>query len=223
MASAATGLHLYDPRRAVGRILLSSMVAVLAAYALQLSFAWPVALLGGWNAGGLVLAALSWMRIATFDQRRTAERAAADDPGRTAVYSLVLLTSTVSLLAAVLLVRQRQVLPQSDVGPMLALCFSTVALAWTVTHTAFTLRYAHLYYREDEEGVGGIEFPGREQPCYGDFAYLAFTIGMCFQVSDTAITGRQIRGTVLRHAVLSFAYNTAILAFVLNLIFGRAS
>jgi uncharacterized membrane protein len=223
VASAVTGLRVYDPRRAVGRILLSGIVAAIVEVALERHFAWPVALLGGWNAGGLVMAALSWLRIATFDQQRTAARAAADDPGRTAVYGLVLLTSSVSLLAAVLLVRQRQLLPQSEAAPLLALCLSTVVLAWTVTHTAFTLRYAHLYYRDDEEGVGGIDFPGKAEPCYGDFAYLAFTIGMCFQVSDTAITGRQIRGMVLRHAVLSFAYNTAILAFVLNLIFGRAS
>ncbi len=96
-------------------------------------------------------------------------------------------------------------------------------LSWALTHTAFTLRYAHLSPREDAEGVGGIEFPGGGRPCYLDFAYLAFTIGMCFQVSDTTVCSRQIRSTVLLHAALSFFYNTAILAFVLNLVFGRAN
>jgi uncharacterized membrane protein len=97
-----------------------------------------------------------------------------------------------------------------------------VAICWALTHTAFALRYAHLYYREDAEGVGGVDFPGKGAPTYFDFAYLAFTIGMCFQVSDSAVTSPQIRRAVLLHALLSFVYNTAILAFVLNLVFGFA-
>jgi uncharacterized membrane protein len=202
---------------------LSCAIAVAVALVLGLRFSWTVAVLGGWNAGGLTLAALSWSRIVTFDEHRTARRAAADDPGRTAVYALVLLTSAASLLAATVIVRHTTVMPPSETGLMLALCLSTVALSWTVTHTAFTLRYAHLYYREDTEGVGGLEFPGGGAPCYSDFAYFAFTVGMCFQVSDITVSSRQIRSTVLLHAVLSFSYNTTILAFVLNLVFGRAT
>src|SRR5437016_2847003 len=71
-------------------------------------------------------------------------------------------------------------------------------------------------------GVGGVNFPGRSAPGYLDFAYLAFTVGMCFQVSDVTVSSPQIRHAVLLHAVLSFVYNTAILAFVLNLVFGFA-
>ena len=96
----------------------------------------------------------------------------------------------------------------------------TVALAWAIGHTAFTFRYAHLFYREDDEGIGGVTFSGANDPTYFDFAYFAFTIGMCFQVSDASVTSCQIRRAVLVHAVLSFAYNTLILAFVLNLVFG---
>jgi uncharacterized membrane protein len=68
--------------------------------------------------------------------------------------------------------------------------------------------------------VGGITFGGDEAPSYFDFAYFAFTVGMCFQVSDVTVTSCQIRRTVLAHALLAFAYNTVILAFVLNLVFG---
>ncbi len=103
------------------------------------------------------------------------------------------------------------------------LCLATVGLAWAMTHTGFTLRYARLYYREDDEGVGGIELPEHQPPSYFDFAYFAFTIGMCFQVSDMCITSPQIRKTVLLHAIVSFGYNSIILAFVLNLVFGLAN
>ena len=71
--------------------------------------------------------------------------------------------------------------------------------------------------------IGGVEFPGGKPATYFDFAYLAFTLGMTFQVSDTAITSAAIRRTALLHAAISFAYNTAILAFVLNLVFGFVS
>ncbi len=181
-----------------------------------------LAILAAWDAAGLVLLVLSWINIVSADAAHTHKRAAADDPGRNAVYALVLITSAVSLLSATPLVRASKGLDPGESGLFLALSVATVALSWALTHTAFTLRYAHLYYRIDSEGVGGVEFPGGQAPEYLDFAYLAFTVGMCFQVSDATISSSQIRRTVLLHAVLAFVYNTAILAFVLNLAFGRA-
>jgi uncharacterized membrane protein len=70
--------------------------------------------------------------------------------------------------------------------------------------------------------VRTVEFPGGARPTYFDFAYLSFTVGMCFQVSDATVSSGQIRRALLLHAILSFAYNTAILAFALNLVFGVA-
>jgi uncharacterized membrane protein len=84
----------------------------------------------------------------------------------------------------------------------------------------YTLRYAHLYYRDGREREGGLAFPGGQHPAYLDFAYYAFTIGMCFQVSDVTITSPALRRTTLFHAVLSFVYNTVILAIALNFAVG---
>jgi uncharacterized membrane protein len=162
-----------DPRRAIGRMSAAAIVAVAVATLLLLRFSWSVAVLGGWNAGGIVLVMASWARIGSYDPNRTSSRAAADDPGRTAVYALVLLTSAVSLLAATVIVRHTRAEPTAETGLLAALCIVTVIVSWTLTHTAFTLRYAHLYYREDREGIGGIEFPGGGAPCYLDFAYLS--------------------------------------------------
>ena len=89
-----------------------------------------------------------------------------------------------------------------------------------LTHSAFALRYAHLYYRDDHEGVGGLTFPSDAAPCYLDFAYFAFTIGMCFQVSDVSVRAARFRRAVLGHSMLSFLYNTAILATAINLAVG---
>ena len=89
-----------------------------------------------------------------------------------------------------------------------------------LTQAAYALRYAHLYYSDHGAGTGGLEFPGGEHPSYLEFAYFSFTVGMCFQVSDVAVSSRQMRRAVLGHSLLSFLYNTAILATAINLAIG---
>jgi uncharacterized membrane protein len=207
------------PRFALSRITLASICGVAATILLATRYSWAVSLIAGWDAGGILLVGLAWISIFTADPAETGKRAAADDPGRTVVYAAVLLTSAASLGVAFFLQRQATVVAPRSEALLAALCVGTVALSWTLTHTAFTLHYAHLYYREDDEGVGGVEFPGGTKPSYMDFAYFAFTVGMCFQVSDVQVTSSQIRRGVLLHAAMSFVYNTAILAFVLNLVF----
>jgi uncharacterized membrane protein len=215
--------HHIDTRRALVRVGMSLSVG-LAAYLSLLGRLPPTAAaLVSWDTFAMVLLALSWGGIVSADAVATRERAGAEDPGRTLVYVIVVLTSSVSLLGATLLVRDPHALAPGLAGAAAALCLATVGLAWTMTHVAFTVRYAHLYYREDSEGIGGLEFPGGVAPMYFDFAYFAFTIGMCFQVSDVCISSHQIRRAVLLHSVISFAYNSIILAFVLNLVFGRMS
>ena len=213
----------YDPRRAVGRLGVALVVALFTTEVLSIRFGVPVQLLGGWDAGGAGMLFLAWTTIVRCDAERTQARAGAEDPGRRTVYFIVLFTSFVTLFGATFISRHVKLVASAGEGPLLAaLCLGAVAISWGLTHTSFTLRYAHLYYREDDEGIGGITFAGGEPPSYFDFAYFAFTIGMCFQVSDTTVTSCQIRRAVLAHALLSFAYTTVILAFVLNLVFGTA-
>jgi uncharacterized membrane protein len=210
------------PHRALARTVVALVVGVGAGLALSLRYSSAIAFIGGWDAGGLTLLALAWFIIGTCDAAATRERAAAEDPGRTAVTVLVILASLAGLLAVTVLVRRPGANAPKEEAELIALSLATVAVSWTLTHSAFTLRYAHLYYREDDEGVGGAAFPGRAPPSYLDFAYLAFTVGMTFQVSDTAVSSPRIRHTVLLHAILSFLYTTTILAFVLNLVAGIA-
>jgi len=211
-----------DPHRALFRVVLAALAGILVGI-LASTRAPGLELLWGWNAAGIVLLALSLLPIFGADAAATQQRAGSDDPGRTLVYAIVLVASGASLFAALSLSRHARTAPPDQTRQIIGLCLSTVALAWGLTHTAFTLRYARLYYREDNEGVGGVEFPGQQRPSYADFAYFAFTLGMCFQVSDTTVSSPQIRRTVLLHALISFAYNTALLAFVLTLVFGTAS
>ena len=94
-----------------------------------------------------------------------------------------------------------------------------VISAWGVLHTSYTLHYAYLYYRS-EESAGGLDFPGGQSPKQLDFAYFAFTIGTSFAVSDVSVTEPAIRRAVLGHQILSFFYNTSILAIVINIVTG---
>jgi uncharacterized membrane protein len=213
----------FDLRRAIARIGLSFSVGLLVAVVVSTRLPLVATGLVGWDVASLVLLTLSWTVIAKADARVTRNRAGAEDPGRTLVYVVVLITSAASLLAGTILVREARTLPPGLSHALAALCLSAVALAWATTHTAFAFRYAHLYYREDAEGVGGVTLPGDTLPTYFDFAYFAFTIGMTFQVSDICVTSHQIRRAVLVHALISFAYNSVVLAFVLNLVFGMAA
>jgi uncharacterized membrane protein len=95
----------------------------------------------------------------------------------------------------------------------------SVVVSWAVVHTVFTLAYARLHYGDDP---GGIAFPDDADPDYRDFAYVAFTIGMTYQVSDTDLRGRMVRATALRHALLSYLFGTAVIAVTINLVAGLA-
>jgi uncharacterized membrane protein len=99
----------------------------------------------------------------------------------------------------------------------------TVVLSWTVVNTVYTLCYADLQHRSREAGIAFGDPDGQEPPTYRDFAYVAFTIGMCYQVSDTTVRDRRIRGTVLSHAFLSYVFGVVIVAGSVNLIAGLLS
>lgn len=102
-------------------------------------------------------------------------------------------------------------------GLLLGLSIASIVLSWSVVHTVFALRYAKLYYDGEP---GGVDFNDEDPPRYSDFVYLALTIGMTFQVSDTDLTVKPIRRTALRHALLSYVFGALIVAITINLIAG---
>jgi uncharacterized membrane protein len=209
-----------DPRRAPLRVLVGVVIGVAAGALVSNGHAWQFRLLLGWDAGAFALLSLIWFTILTADPHLTRCRSASADPGRTATWILVLVASGLSFLASAFVLRNLHKTQPAPERGLLPLCLVSVIVAWTLTHTSYTLRYAHLYYRDDDEGEGGLVFPGDRKPDDFDFAYFAYTVGMCFQVSDVAVSSAQIRRAVLGHAVLSFVYNTLILALALNLFFG---
>jgi uncharacterized membrane protein len=213
-------VHPLDPRQARLRLFLALVAGGLAWMLGPSDFTVATRGLIAWDAGAIVMFTLG-LAVTHGHHEATRRRAAARDPGRTVVWLFVLASSGVSVFAATSVVHQAAALPATEGRLLLILCVATVLVSWCLTHTAFTLRYAHLYYRAGCDEEGGLAFPGKAKPDDLDFAYFAFTIGMCFQVSDVTVTNRTVRRTAFAHALISFAYNTVVLALVVNLIVGH--
>jgi len=149
------------------------------------------------------------------DVRRHAEQ---NDANRIA---LLVVTGAV---AAVVLVTVGAELVQGGgrSAPTIALVIATLVLCWLFTNLVYAFHYAHMFYTRDEAGKdrGGIAMPGTDQPDYWDFVYFAFTLGMTFQTSDTAITSTRYRRVVIFHCFAAFVFNIGILAFTINVLGG---
>ena len=208
--------HPVDAFRGRLRLGVAGLLAAITWFAMPSGLTVVTRALGAWNVAGFTLLILEWV-TARRDSAETRRRAAARDPARMLEWIVVLSTSAVTLVAATIVVHQASLVPRFESKLLHALCLATVAVSWLLTHTAFALRYAHLYYC-DGIGGDGLEIPGDEKPDDLDFAYFAFTIGMTFQVSDWRILSRALRRTALAHALVSFCYNTVILALAVNLI-----
>jgi uncharacterized membrane protein len=224
----ARARSLLSPSRPTGRLLLSSALGLITfAWLTPSRIEWSVRAIAGWDVASLALLAFAWPIILRADARETRRRAGRDDPGRHMVFFIAVVASLISLFASAVVLRKVKALPGVAEVTWTLLTLVAVVLSWAVTHTAYTFRYAHLHYRrrksDSKDPDGGLRFCGTEEPTDIDFAYFAFTIGMCFQVSDVVVTTTAMRRAVLFHAMLAFGYNTTILALALNVVFGLMS
>ena len=144
------------------------------------------------------------------------DRAALYDEGDWVILLLVVASAGASFVAifAELAVAHRASANSLALG--LAITAVTVALSWTFTHMVFTLHYANVYYKPDDDGPGGLEFPGNRAPDYRDFLYYSFVIGCAAQTGDVATVSPAMRRLTLVHGIVAFAFNTAILALTIN-------
>jgi len=200
-------------KRAVAGAMLG---AITAALALAAGATWSVAALGAEDAAAVVFVVLVWASIAGADAEATARTARAEDASRAAAEAVLVGAGVASLLAVVFTLAQAGDAGAPQRGLLTALAIGSVALAWLSVHTVFLLRYARIYYSPPD---GGIAF-GDEPPDYGDFAYLALTIGMTFQVSDTDLSAKRVRRVALHHALLSYLFGTVIVAITVSSVAG---
>jgi uncharacterized membrane protein len=203
-----------DPRASV-RVAITALCGIVGGVVVSFFTFWQAATLIGWDVYSLLLMLWIWWAVWGLNAEECERRANREDPSLR-LSELMVLSAGVALLVAV---GQALIRASSATGDtkayLITLGLLSVALSWSLVHTVFTLRYARSYYSRP---VGGIDFNEDGPPTYLDFAYLAFTIGMTFQVSDTNLTTKGIRRVALSHALLSYLFGAVILALAINVV-----
>jgi uncharacterized membrane protein len=219
-------IHVIHRIQAHGRLLIGLSVALIIFFLSQRT---PPAIqfILVWSSFSFTVLLMLWAIILTTTAAEVRVIAVKQDSSRTIISVFVLFASIVSLFAVVFLMRSLPNPKQAGYPYHVGFAITSVILSWIMIHTVFAIRYAHLYYTivyeermSQKEHKGGLIFPSNDPPDYFDFTYFSFVIGMTWQVSDVQITSKRIRRMVLLHALLSFLYNTVILALTINIISG---
>lgn len=208
-----------------------SLVAALIAFALCYGkmAGGPLFMLT-WICFAVVSLSLSWATILMVHPLEMKKIARLQDSGRSLIFLFVLVAALASLFGVIILLGATQHLTGAKLSTHILLSVSAVICSWAEVHTTFIFRYAHLFYetavksgKSSAKYAEGLEFPKENEPDYLDFAYFSFVIGMTFQVSDVEISSKYIRRQALMHSLVSFAFNTVIVALSINVISGLMS
>jgi len=199
--------------------------AILALVVLHGFGVFTTQLVAAWVVFALVTLILAWAAILVKDPYEVRRDAWLQDASRTFLFVTVITATTVSLFAVFVLLGPAKNLPPTSFAIHAGLSVAAIVLSWALVHTLFTIRYAHYYYIDaravDRKKIkGGLVFPEDSSPDYLDFAYFSFVIGMTCQVSDVQISSKVMRRLATIHGLISFAFNTAILAMFVNIIAG---
>jgi uncharacterized membrane protein len=197
------------------RVAAAASIGAVAGVIASFVTVWQAAILWGWDAAVVCLLSWIWLAVWQMSAAETKAHASREDPS-IRMSELIVVSAGVALLAAVGLALLRAGSAMGGTKAyLIALGVLSVGLSWVMVHTVFTLRYARTYYLQPR---GGIDFNESDPPTYLDFAYLALTIGMTFQVSDTNLTSKPIRRIALVHAALSYLFGAVIVALVINVV-----
>jgi uncharacterized membrane protein len=175
---------------------------------------WQVAVLTGWDVTSAAFIMIVYLGIRGKDSTATKKAAMSEDDSRAASEAILVganIASLVSVAFALIAASSTHGIVKSGITALVVL---SVVLSWAAVHVVFALRYARLYYAQD----GGIDFHSDVAPDFKDFLYVALTIGMTFQVSDTDLNAKAIRMTALRHALLSYLFGVVVVSTTINVI-----
>ena len=208
------GTHAPALNRLVTGVVLGAVVAAVLAFFVV----WELAILVAWDTTTAVILGVIWHEIYDADPTKTRLLATKTDETRNTARVLVNLACVGSLVGVVFALHRVNHNTETREVLLVSVALLTVVLSWTLVNTVFTLHYAHLYYTEPH---GGVDFGDDEgPPDYRDFVYLAFTVGMCYQVSDTNLSTRHMRRTALRQGIIAYIFGVVIVATTINIIAG---
>jgi len=194
------------------RLFFSALCGIATVWLLPTEWRAGTRLLVGWDLGVVIYLTLAGLMMRNADVRRMKRRAAQQDEGQ---FVILALTTAAALASLGAILAELGAAGGAGRHPLnLALAAGTIALSWCFIHTIFALHYAHEFY---DQHTPALIFPGNEEPDYWDFLYFSLVIGMTSQVSDVAVACKPIRRTVSAHSVVSFFFNVALLALMVNM------
>lgn len=207
------------------RLLIALAVTVVVFCTIFKQVSVPALIIVSWLACAATIILLDWLIILSSHPREMRKIARLKDSSRLMILLFVITASCVSLFSIIFLLKSCKGGHNGDTSQYVLMSIGSVAVSWWMLHTVFTMSYAHQYYTatsdpDDDKNkvIGGLQFPDEKNPDYLDFVYFSFVVGMTFQVSDVEISSRSIRRLVLLHGIISFAFNTAIVALSINVV-----
>lgn len=205
------------------RLLICIGISLLASVLLPHWLHLPSRVLCAWNLGLICFLASTLTKMVKATPAKMRRYAQYEYEGRLGIFILTITAACISVLAIVFLLGEKKGIPPTILALHVVLSVMTIVGSWLLVHTLFALQYAHNYYHLDshhdgDKETGGLDFPDDRDPDYWDFLYFSFVIGMTSQVSDVQTTSRYMRRLALIHGVLSFFFNTTILAMTINIV-----
>lgn len=197
------------------RLVGPAAAALVAALLMPAAWSLTGRILAAWDCAVLLYLGLAWTMLIRSSRETMRQRAQQEDETAVVVLGLTVAAAAASLGA--IAVELSAIRANETAGQPFGLALAGVTLlcSWFFLHTVFAIHYAHEFYGDHGE-ASGLTFPGEPEPDYWDFMYFAFTIGAAAQTSDVTIVARRMRRLVLAHTVLSFLFNTTVLALVIN-------
>lgn len=201
------------------KLLSATVIGIVIALLAPHAWLMPTRILFGWDVGVALYLAMIAGSMRRADIARIRKRAAEEDEGAFVILLLSIVATIASVIAIVVELGGSKQAPTDQAFLHVLLAIATILLSWSFMHTIFSLHYAHEYYGEGrDKKIGGLNFPGDDEPDYWDFVYFSLVIGMTSQVSDVAITSKAIRRVAAAHGVLSFFFNVTVLALTVNIV-----
>jgi uncharacterized membrane protein len=198
------------------KALISATCGILVGLAGGILFSWKYTPLLTWDIAVGIFLVWTYIQLRGSNAEKTERLATIENPGRAATDVVLIFASIASLAAIGEMLAQASKASGASAFMLTVLCIVSVVISWATVHSVYMLRYAREFYNDKES----IDFNSKQPPRYSDFAYLSFTVGMTFQVSDTSIRSNKIRRLILHHSLLSYLFGTVIVAVSINIIAG---
>ncbi|NMO01933.1 DUF1345 domain-containing protein [Gordonia sp. TBRC 11910] len=194
----------------LARLIVSVVIGVAVTVVLRVTTSVDVPL-AGWAIGAAIFVLWTWGMLYSMGTEATAAHASREEPTHGVTMIAVIVLAMVSLGGVVF------VLGHKDHTSLVVSTLASVIMSWAAIHTIFAVHYARIYFTDP---VGGVDFHQETPPTYSDFAYIGFTVGMSFAISDTDLSSSKMRRPALAHALLSYLFGTVIVALLVNLVAG---